>query len=166
MNEPLLTTNMFDEMPDLRLVMRLFDFVSIILPDGFETALDALLTLPEEMQAVYSIAELENQVNNGGFEQFYENCGLGMAQLAAGSLALIGAPTFAHLVSSTNTEKETRIQNNLPFDEDEFPFEKNFDLFRQVYQVENLDLIQAKFLRERRDVFLKFPMPTVRPRNS
>jgi Domain of unknown function (DUF4375) len=166
MNEPLLKTDMFDTMSDLKLIMRLYDFVSIILPDGYETELAALLTLPVEMQVVYSIAALENQVNNGGFEQFYQNCGLGMAQLAASSLSLIGAPTFAHLVLSTNNEQETRIQNKVPFVENEFPFEKNFELFRQVYQVENLDIIQAKFIRGRRDVFLKFPAPVVRSRNS
>lgn len=58
--------------------------------------------LEEKERVLLCVAELEIEVNNGGFSQYYFNCAGAHANLLPQALHTIGAPETAQIVTKAN----------------------------------------------------------------
>jgi hypothetical protein len=76
--------------PDDKIELTILDYIDTKIPDH-RLRFNVISRMPEGFQMVYSTMELESQVNNGGFNQFFFNPSGQFAQIALWSLKLIGA---------------------------------------------------------------------------
>lgn len=90
-------------------------------PDSFET-IDKkvrdndLVTLNDEENLIYSIAILEQEVNNGGFGQYFFNTSGSLAYLTLESLEKVGAKKTKKLLEQAI---KIAFDGNIPSDWDE-----------------------------------------------
>lgn len=91
---------------------------------------------------------LESEVQNGGFDQFFENNGIEWGDIALNGLKRIDAIDFAIL-----TEKAIEIYKN---QDSEFESKRNpdfDDLDDEFYDLEGLDKFQIQYIRKNYEEF-------------
>jgi hypothetical protein len=144
-----LTKQMLDTSADERLEDKIMASIYSKLNPELNNAKNVLPTLSNERQAVYYIHELEGEVNNGGFDQYYLNNfinsdGLYMFNKTTEALKLISAMKFAALVQRAN---EVFKANEKGFAEKEGLFDELDVQFYDTYEQENLAELRIKFIR-------------------
>jgi hypothetical protein len=72
------------------------------LPKDYKKEFKTVMSWNKSQQAIYMIWWLEAEVNNGGFNQFYENSSGQYAEYLPDVLRLIGAVKFADLMERVN----------------------------------------------------------------
>ncbi|WP_316793755.1 DMP19 family protein [Pedobacter frigoris] len=159
--EPL-TTEKIDQTPDSALVWLVFQHISRSIPTDSDQELAYILSLPKPQQAIYVSCVLENEVNNGGFNQFYYNPSGQFTKLVPDALKLIGATQFAALTQAANEvyekEKEhiTKHQDGTTegFSKsyEDNPLDKFDDQFYKLK--EPLGELQIAFIRKNKEAFV------------
>lgn len=158
-----LTAEILEKISDDELLQTVFDTISredINSKNEFEY----VLNLPKSKQAVYVIWCLESEVNNGGFNQYYSNSSGQFSKLTPEALRLIGATKFANLIEKANKvyESENEIINKHK-DGTLEGFSKSYENnplndfdseFYNLYEQENLNDLQIKFIRDHKEDFL------------
>jgi hypothetical protein len=118
-------------------------------------------TLSHAEQVVACLTEVEMEVNNGGFNQYYWNSPGDHAREAVAALEELGAPHTAGLVVQANAvfgpEGPDRDRDRRTAQMDRLPQEahdKWFALDGLFYEYkDNLSQLAAQYIRERRDDF-------------
>ena len=92
---------------------------------------------------------LESEVQNGGFDQFFENNGIEWGEIALNGLKRIDAIDFAILAERAieiykNQDSEFENKRNPDFD----------DLDDEFYDLEGLDKLQIQYIRQNYEEFV------------
>jgi hypothetical protein len=158
-----LTIQIIDSTSDESLLQTVFDNLS----QKFSAGKDEYKTVLEfnrSQQAIYVLWELEAEVNNGGFNQYYTNSSGQFANLTPNALKLVGANKFSELVNRANRiyEDENALIKKYQ-DGSTVGFSKSYednplneldDEFFEYYQDENLMQLQVAFIRKNKTDFI------------
>lgn len=159
-----LTEQIIDTTSDENLLQVVIDNLSEKQPTDYEKEYETVMSWNKSKQAIYMIWLLEGEVNNGGYNQFYFNSsGLFYKHLPE-MLKLVGAVKFADLTQRANItfEKEnpkiTQHQDGtiegFSKSYDDNPL-NNYDTeFYKLYETENLQDIQVKYIRTHKTEFI------------
>lgn len=159
-----LTSEIIDSTKDEELLQLIFDNLSENMGKDYENEYEIVTSWNKSRQAIYVIWLLEGEVNNGGFNQFYFNSSGEFSLLVPEALKLIGAPKFSDLVKRANstykseydkiTEHQDGTIEGFSKSYENNPLDKYDDEFYELYENENLNDIQIKFIRSHIDDFI------------
>lgn len=159
-----LTEQIIDTTSDNNLLQVVFDNLSERQPTDYEKEYETVMNWNKSRQAIYMIWLLEGEVNNGGYNQFYFNSSGQFYKHLPEMLKLVGAIKFADLTQRANNtfEKEnpkiTQHQDGTleGFSKscDDNPLNKFDDEFYKLYEKENLQEIQVKYIRTHKTEFI------------
>lgn len=152
-----LTEEIIDSTKDEDLLQLIFDNLSENLPDNYDKEFEFVTSWNKSRQAIYVIWLLETEVNNGGFNQFYFNSSGEFAELIPDALKLVGANNFADLMNRANSTYKSEY-DKITEDQDgtldgfsksykNNPLNKYDDEFYELYENENLNDLQIKYIR-------------------
>ena len=88
--------------PDDKLEQAVKDYICFKFNKDWSNEFDVITSLSPGLRAVYSTSLLEDEVNNGGFNQFYWNSSGQFAKESEDGLALIGAKEHLELMREAN----------------------------------------------------------------
>jgi hypothetical protein len=158
-----LTIQIIDSTSDESLLQTVFDSLS----QKFSVGKDEYKTVLEfnrSQQAIYVIWELEAEVNNGGFNQYYTNSSGQFANLTPNALKLVGANKFSELVNRANRiyEDENALikkyqdgsTEGFSKSYEDNPLNELDDEFFEYYRDENLMQLQVAFIRKNKTDFI------------
>lgn len=112
--------------------------------------------LPPGVRAIYATLHVENEVNNGGFDQYFCNSEGRLAELAIEGFAYLETPRYAELMKravaawrleETLTEVELEDWSLGVFD----------DEFYELGKMSDLSRIRVSFVRSHTDEFFMPP---------
>jgi hypothetical protein len=137
-----LTDSMMDTVDDYELLSIVFNELEEKIHRGNPEGPEFLDALSVPQQTVYIISKFESDVTSGGFDEFYNNSGRRYAEMLPEVLKLAGATGMSELVKKTN---ETTGNGSVSqFDDD----------FFNLYETENLQQLQANYIRENKISFI------------
>lgn len=159
-----LTVQVIDTASDENIVQLVYDNLSKKLSKDYSQEYAKVLTFNKSQQAIFVIWELETEVNNGGFNQYYFNSSGQYAKLTPGALKLVGAKKFADLMSKAN-EIYQKIYVKIKKEQDgtldgfsksynDNPLNKLDEEFYNLYNNENLGDLQISYIRKNKDQFI------------
>ena len=158
-----LTIDIIDKTPDDKLLQTVYDNLCEKLPKDNVKEYQAVLQFSKYKQAIYVIWQLEAEVNNGGFNQFYYNSSRQFADLIPTSLTLVGANKFSNLVERANdiykkenkkiTEHQDGTIKGFSKSYDDNPLNSLDTEFFALYKSEDLYKIQVDFIRKNKKDF-------------
>ncbi|EOR96510.1 hypothetical protein ADIARSV_0294 [Arcticibacter svalbardensis MN12-7] len=141
-----LTTKVIDATPDQELVQVVKDNLLSKMKKSMKNEDQVFSMLSEPRQAIYTIWQVEAEVNNGGFKQLFSSPALKFAVHAQKSFNSIRAPRFAKLLAEV-VEKEENGQIS-----DQFT---SFDeAFFALYDQEDLQKLKIAYIRHNKNEFI------------
>lgn len=159
-----LTEQIIDTTSNDRLLQLIFDNLLERQSTDHKKEYETVMSWNKSRQAIYMIWELEGEVNNGGYNQFYFNSSGQFYKHLPNALKLVGANRFADLTQRANVtfEKEnpkiTQRQDGTieGFSEsyENNPLNKFDDEFFNLYKKEDLQKIQVDFIRKHKIEFI------------
>jgi len=168
LNRPIykeLPREIIESLPDDDLEQSIFDNISIRMEGDNRTALEILKGMTTGQQAIYSTWEVEAEVNNGGFNQFYFNSSKQFSDMAVLGFEIIQAHQFADLMREAN---KTYVKNKdwlERFDDGTVEsFSKSYESnplnpldekFYQFYQTEDLKALKVRYIRMHIEEFIQ-----------
>ncbi|QEH42687.1 DUF4375 domain-containing protein [Chitinophaga sp. XS-30] len=108
----------------------------------------------ESRQTIYMIWLLAAEVNNGGYNQSYFNSSRKFYTHLPNALKLIGADKFADLTKQANMIFEKRNHETISQSDDGDPLNKLDDEFFELYKTEDLQQMQAAYIRKHKAAFI------------
>ncbi len=160
----ILTGEIIDSTSDDQLLQVVFDNLLTKLPAGFEKEYEIVMTWNKSRQAIYLIWNLESQVNNGGYDQFYFNSSGRFYKHVPDALKLVGANKFAGLTERANKMHESENEEiakhqansteGLGKSDDDNPLDEFDTAFYELYKTEELEKIQVEFIRKNKAEFI------------
>ena len=160
-----ITSEIIDSTNDDELLQLVFDNLYENIPEDFSKEYETVISWNKSRQAIYVIWILEGEVNNGGFNQFYYNSSGEFANLLPEALELIGASKFSELLERANSTYKTENDRITALQDgtmegfmdsyDNNPLDKYDDEFYELYEEENLNDLQIKYIRSHKDDFIK-----------
>ncbi len=159
-----LNTEIIDTTIDQNLIQTVFDNLVEKLPPDYEQEKQAVLKWTKPQQAIFIIWQLEAEVNNGGFNQFYYNSTGQYADLVPDALKLVGANKFAFLATEANkiyhenyakiTKHQDGSAKGFSKSYEDNPLDKFDDKFYALYKEEDLQQLQVDFIRKNKQYFI------------
>lgn len=159
-----LTEQIIDTTSDNNLLQVVYDNLSERQPTDYEKEYETVMNWNKSRQAIYMIWLLEGEVNNGGYNQFYFNSSGQFYKQLPEMLKLVGAIKFADLTQRANNTFEienTKITKHqdgtiegFSKSYDDNPLNKYDDEFYKLYETENLQDIQVKYIRTHKTEFI------------
>lgn len=159
-----LTEEEFDSISDDKLLQIMFDNISQMLAIYDEDEYKSVMCLNKSRQAIYMIWCLESEVNNGGFDQFYQNSSGKFYKQLPEALRLVGAKNFATLMTSANNilkkvnkeilKQPKRKSERISMTDLDSPFDGIDEEFYNLYEKEDLEQIQINFVRKYKSDFI------------
>jgi hypothetical protein len=167
LNRPIykvLTETIIDNIHDDELIQTIFDNLSEKMPKDYTKEIETVLNFSKPRLAIFAIWALEAEVNNGGFNQYYENPWGELATETPDALDLIGAFKYAELVRSAN-EIYALERDNIRKEMDgtlegfsksykDNPLGKLDMEFYALSDEENLQKLQIDFIRQNKMEFI------------
>lgn len=134
-----LTASIIDSLPDEKLSQVVADHVRSKMDKQLSNEYEVLKQEPEAGKAIYIISQVEAEVNNGGFAQFFSSSAAKLQDETEGSFKAIHANLFAGLMKRAIIlyQKEGISQNLKKLDEE----------FYSLYDREDLDKLKIRFIR-------------------
>ncbi|WP_104381197.1 DUF4375 domain-containing protein [Sphingobacterium sp. HMA12] len=124
---------------------------------------EIVMSWNKSRQAIYMIVQLEAEVNNGGYNQFYFNSSGQFAQALPDALKLVGATKFADLTERANntfekdkskiTEHQDGTIEGFSKSYENNPLHKFDDEFYKLNDTKNLQKIQVDYIRKNKKEF-------------
>lgn len=152
-----LTKEILVSVDDTDLEQTIFDNISQLMGASEKNELHAIGKLSPGQKAVYSTWEVEAEVNNGGFNQFYFNSSRKFSEMAVDGFRLFGANKFAELIQNANVMHESAKVNLEKYNDDTTEnFSKSYTnnplneldtLFYKLYKEEDLHQLKIKYIR-------------------
>jgi len=162
--KPIFTEETINKTIDNELLEKVWSNISSKLSKDPEKEYESLLKLSKSEQAIYIIWNLEAEINNGGFNQYYFNSSGQFADLAPDALKLVKANKFAELVSQANDiykkeqEKITKHQDGtiegFSKSYDDNPLNELDSKFYDLYKTEKLGDLQIEYIRQNKGEFI------------
>ena len=158
-----LTVGTIDSMADEQLEDPVMNNILAKMDEAMSDESEVVMRLTKPRQAIYIIWQVEAEVNNGGFNQFFYNSSAQFAGNMEEAFTTIGATKFASLASRANKiykKEQARITKHQDGTMDGFsksydnnPLNHLDDEFYELYQQENLGLLKIAFIRNHKAGF-------------
>jgi hypothetical protein len=159
-----MTVAIIDSTGDDKLLQTIFDNLCEQFPQDYTKEFSTVTNFSKFRQAIYIIWQLEAEVNNGGFNQFYSNSSGQFANMIPVALQMIGAPKFSNLVERANAiyqrdyDKITKHQDGsiegFSKSYDDNPLNSLDTEFYDLYKEEDLHKLQVDFIRRNKQQFV------------
>jgi len=154
-----LTEQIIDSVSDENLLWLVMDNLQQKQPKDFKSLYQTVMLWNKSQQAIYMIWELETEVNNGGFDQFYFNSSGQFYQHLPDALRLICANKFADFVQEVNNTYERENEKIEEIwagrcDEDS-PLNDFSTRFYDLYKEEDLYQLQIDYIRKHKTDFIE-----------
>lgn len=166
-NRPLykkLTEQIIDSASDDNLLQVVFDNLSQQQSADYENEFETVMSWNKSKQAIYIIWQLEAEVNNGGYNQFYFNSSGQFYKYLPDALKLVGAHKFSDLMKRANhtfekenpkiTQHQDGTLEGFSKSYEDNPLNKFDDEFYDTYKIENLYQVQVDFIRKHKVEFI------------
>ncbi|MDR2272531.1 MAG: DMP19 family protein [Sphingobacterium sp.] len=158
-----LTEQIIDTTSDDMLLEVVYDNLFRKLSATYDKEYEIVLSWNKSRQAIYMISQLEAEVNNGGYNQFYFNSSGQFAAALPEALKLVGATKFADLTERANrtfekekskiTEDQDGTVEGFSKSYENNPLNKFDKEFYKLNDVENLQKIQVDYIRKNKKEF-------------
>ena len=143
---PNLTAKVIDATPDQELVQVIKDNLLSKMKKSMNNEDQIFSTLSAPRQAIYTIWQVEAEVNNGGFKQFFSSPASKFAVHAQKAFESIKAPGFAKLVAEViEKEKNGQISDQ---------YTSFNDAFFALYDHEDLQKLKITYIRHNKNEFI------------
>jgi hypothetical protein len=151
------------EIPESELESRLFEAISQRIESDSRELVESVRKLPKGQRMHYVTYVLENEVHNGGFDQFFTNSSGSYARMAVPSLDLIGAKKHAKLMRRAIAAYARQEPDQKVFKVDKtvkkyLETYKDADLGKlnsEFYEMaDQLSKLRIKYIREHPDEFV------------
>lgn len=159
-----LTEQIIDTTSNDRLLQLIFDNLLERQSTDHKKEYETVMSWNKSRQAIYMIWELEGEVNNGGYNQFYYNSTGQFYKHLPNALKLVGANRFADLTQRANvtfekenpkiTQRQDGTIEGLSESYENNPLNKFDDEFFNLYNKEDLQKIQVDFIRKHKIEFI------------
>lgn len=143
----------FEFVSDENLVQFIFDNISRLIGTYDSDEYKSVMKLNKPRQAIYMIIILESEVNNGGFELFYNNSSGEFHEHLPAALKRIGAPEYAKLMQKANNIFN---QEEIKSSKSDNRFDELDTEFFNLYRTEDLYRTQVKYIRENKSEFIEY----------
>ncbi len=160
----ILTEQIIDTTSDGELRQTIFDHLTEKIPDIYDKEYETVMSWNKSQQAIYLIWLLEEEVNNGGYNQFYFNSSGEFYRHLPDELRLIGANRYADMMQKANdtyereNEKITKHQDGtlegFSKSYEDNPLNEFDDMFYELEKVENLEQLQIDYIRNHKSDFI------------
>ncbi|MFN8299535.1 MAG: DUF4375 domain-containing protein [Chitinophagales bacterium] len=140
-----LTSEIFDGISDDNIEQAIMDNIWAKMDKDMSNDYEVVTHLSSPRQAIYIVWQVESEVNNGGFDQFYFNSSGRFANKAENAFKEIGSAKFANLMHRAN---KTYNANN------ETPLSDLDAEFYNLYKLENLNEIKVAFIKKHKTDFI------------
>jgi len=148
-----LTEKFIDTAADDALMLAVIDDMSKRLGNS-TTEYATIMTWNKARRSVFVAWQLDAEVNNGGFNQFYYNPSGKFYPLAPESLKYVGASLLADLTRRANKTYEQDLENNKSHKDDSL---NEYDkAYRQLTKKESLEKILVDFVRTHKSAFVEW----------
>ena len=152
-----LTKEILDTIPNNKLNQTVFDNIVLKMNKDLSNDYEVIMKLSKGRQAIYSIWVIDEEVNNGGFNQLYFNGYEKLAKLAETGFLIIGAKKFADL-----TKKANQLFQRIKPDLDKYkdgtlesfsesyknnPLDKYDDEYYKLNESDSLNYMIVKYIR-------------------
>ncbi len=140
-----LSPEIIDSIPDNKLSQAITDYIRAKMDRSLNNESEVLMKEPEAGRAVYIISQVEAEVNNGGFKQFFSSSAGKLGDQAEEAFRAIHAPLFAGLLKKANSiYKQEGSTDRL----------KNLDSeFYSLYDKEDLAKLIVNYIRKNKKAF-------------
>ncbi|MCM0665840.1 DMP19 family protein [Flavobacterium tyrosinilyticum] len=162
--KPNFTEETINGTKDTELLEKVWNNISSKLSTDYEKEYESVLKLSKSEQAIYIIWNLEGEINNGGFNQYYFNSSGQFADLVPDALKLIHANKFADLVVKANNIYKKEYKNITKHQDgtlegfsksyDDNPLNKLDDEFYDLYKTEKLENLLIEYIRQNKSEFV------------
>lgn len=159
-----LTIEIIDKTPDSTLLQVVFDNLIEKLPKDYKKEFETVMSWNEPRKTIYMIWQLEAEVNNGGYNQFYFNSSGQYYNYIPTALKVVGAVKFADLTKKANetyskenkkiTEHQDGTMEGFSKSYDDNPLNDFDDKFYELYKEENLHQLQTDYIRKHKIDFV------------
>jgi Domain of unknown function (DUF4375) len=159
-----LTLEIIDSASDDEIFHIVLDNLSEKLPRDNKKEYETVTSWTKAQQAIYIIWWLDAEVNNGGFNQFYENSSGQYAELLPAALKLIGATKHQYLMVQANNCHRREIEQITRYMDgtvegfvksyDDNPLNKFDTQFYKLESKENLQKLMVNFIRQNKENFI------------
>ncbi len=159
-----MTVEIIDSTNDDNLLQTIFDNLCEKFPQDYTKEFMVVANFSKGKQAIYIIRQLEAEVTNGGFNQFYSNSSGQFANMIPDALNMIGARKFSSLVERANSiyqdnyDKITKYQDGtiegFSKSYDDNPLNSLDTEFYELYKREDLHKLQVDFIRRNKQQFI------------
>ncbi len=159
-----MTVQIIDTTSDDKLVQTIFDNLCEKFPQDNAKEFEVVANFPKSKQSIYVIWQLEAEVNNGGFNQFYYNSSGQFATMIPDALKMVGAFKFSNLVERANVIYKRDLDKITKYQDGSIKgFSKSYednalnDLdkeFFALYKEEDLYKLQVDFIRKNKQQFI------------
>jgi hypothetical protein len=161
--ETSLTEQVIDTTSDDMLLQVVYDHLFHKLSATYDKEYEIVMSWNKSRQAIYMISQLEAEVNNGGYNQFYFNSSGQFAKALPDALKLVGATKFADLTERANntfekenskiTEHQDGTIEGFSKSYENNPLNKFDDEFYKLNDSKNLQKIQVDYIRKNKKQF-------------
>ncbi|MGJ1291316.1 MULTISPECIES: DMP19 family protein [Sphingobacterium] len=159
-----LTEQIIDTTSDDILLEVVYDNLFRKLSPAYDKEYEIVLSWNKSRQAIYMISQLEGEVNNGGYNQFYFNSSGQFAAALPEALKLVGATQFADLTERANSTFE-KEKSKITEDQDgtvegfsksyeNNPLNKFDEEFYKLNDAKNLQKILVDYIRKNKKEFI------------
>lgn len=158
-----LTEHIIDTTSDEMLLEVVYDNLYRKLSAAYDKEYEIVMSWNRSRQAIYMIVQLEAEVNNGGYNQFYSNSSGQFAKSLPEALKLVGATKFADLTERANntfekekskiTEHQDGTVEGFSKSYENNPLNKFDDEFYKLNNTKNLQKIQVDYIRKNKKEF-------------
>ncbi|MND92385.1 hypothetical protein D3C80_845400 [compost metagenome] len=161
--ETSLTEQIIDTTSDDLLLDVVYDNLYRKLSATQDKEYEIVLSWNKSRQAIYMISQLQTEVNNGGYNQFYFNSSGQFAAALPEALKLVGATKFADLAERANRtfdKEKSKITKDQDGTVEGFsksyennPLNKFDEEFYKLNETKNLQKIQVDYIRKNKKEF-------------
>src|ERR1051326_3648521 len=159
------TVQILANIPDDKLDFSIWDYIWQLIGENSNNIEKIVSTLPPSFQMVFLTFLLENDVNNGGFNQYFFNSSGQYAYQTLDALKLIGADVHymllqkaiaIHLGEQENQKLQSLYsQNALKFFSETYKYTALNECDKEFYNLNiSLGKIRVKFIREHPELFI------------
>lgn len=159
-----LTSTIFDTISDNNLEQAVMDNIWAKMKKDLSNEFEVVSNLSQPRQAIYIIWQIEAEVNNGGFNQFYFNSSGQFADKSENAFKQIGSIKFTDLMHranetfNKNKEQITKEQDGtiegFSKSYNENPLNKLDSEFYKTYESEDLSKLKVEFMRKYKADFI------------
>lgn len=142
---PVLTSSIIDAIPDEELTQVITDNVRSKMNAGLSNEYEVVMKQCKPARLIYVLSQIEAEVNNGGFAQFYSSSAGKLADEATKAFDAIHASGFAELLKKANDlYKGQGVSAKLKGLDEEF---------FALYDKEDLKKLSIRYIRKNKKAF-------------